>query len=148
MALRLYKKLTAALVAVFLCLNVSAETNLKLGGFSQHMSEGEYNSFHRLVMPSYNNYFAAYFRNSFDDDSFAVGRTWSTQDSVFTFNLHGGLTYGYRESSGCYKQQDDRQHDPKIVCPMIAPEVVAYRLPLKPSIALFGLDAVVLSFNF
>jgi phosphate-selective porin len=130
-----------------LCLNVHADTSIKVGGWSQHLSDGDYNSFHRLGMISHNNYFAAYFRNSFDDDSFALGRTWSTQDSVFTFNLHGGLTYGYRESSGCYKKQEDRQNDPKIVCPMVAPEVVAHRLPLKPSLALFGLDAVVLSFN-
>jgi hypothetical protein len=136
------RKLTAALVAVFLCLNVHADTSIKVGGFSQHMSEGDYNSFHRLVMPSYNNYFAAYFRNSFDDDSFALGRTWSTQDSVFTFNLHGGLTYGYR---GCLKT--GHSNGDRGVCPMLAPEVVAHRLPLKPSLALFGLDAVVLSFN-
>ena len=142
------QKLTAALVAVFLCLNVSAETNIKLGGFSQHMSEGDYNSFHRLVMVSHDDYFAAYFRNSFYDDSFAIGRTWSTQDSVFRFNLHVGLSYGYRESSGCYKKQESKQNDPKIVCPAIAPEIVAHTLPLKPSLTLFGLDAVVLSFNF
>ena len=145
---RLTKKLTAALVAVFLCLNVSAETSLKLGGFSQHLGDGDYNSFHRVAIASHNNYFAGYFRNSFYDDSFVVGKTYQIKrDSLFSFTVNVGAVYGYRRSSGCYKKQDERDNDPKILCPMIAPEVTAYKLPLKPSLALFGLDAVVLTFN-
>ncbi len=142
-------KLAAALVAVFLCLNVGAETSLKLGGFSQHLSDGDYNNSHRVVIASHNNYFAGYFRNSFYDDSFALGKTYELKrDSIFKFTLNVGAVYGYRRSSGCYKKQDDRDDDPKILCPMIAPEVTAYKLPLKPSLALFGLDAVVLSVSF
>ena len=141
--------LTAALVAVFLCLNVSAETTLKLGGFSHHLSDGDYNSFHRVLILNHNGYFGGYFKNSYYDDSFTLGYRWHLKtDSLFNFGLSTALVYGYRESSGCYKKQEDRQSDPKIICPMLAPEVVAHRLPLKPSLALFGLDAVVLSFNF
>jgi hypothetical protein len=137
------------LLAVFLCLNFAhADTSIKFGGWSKHLSDGDYNSFHRIGFVQHNDYFGAYFRNSFDDDSFAIGKTWSKQDSVFRFSLHGGLTYGYRQSSSCYKKQDDRERDPKIICPMLAPEVMAHRLTLKPSLALFGLDAVVLTFNY
>lgn len=135
-------KLTAALVAVFLCLNVHAETSIKFGGFSQHLSEGDYNSFHRVAIISHSGYFGGYFRNSFDDDSFTVGRTWSSKGKYATYQLHGGLVYGYRH---CRKPRG--AEGSKIVCPMIAPEVMAHRLPLKPSLAFFGLDAVVLTFN-
>jgi len=141
-------KFAAAFLAAFLCLSVHAETSLKLGGLSQHFSGGDYNSFHRAAIISHNNYFAGYFINSFYDDSFAVGKTYQIKrDSLFEFTVNVGAVYGYRRSSGCYKKQDDRENDPKILCPMIAPEVTTYKLPLKPSLALFGLDAVVLSFN-
>lgn len=135
-------KLTAALVAVFLCLNVHAETSIKVGGWSQHLSEGDYNSFHRVAIISHNNYFAGYFRNSFDDDSFALGKTWSNKGRYASYNLHGGLVYGYRD---CNKPNG--ANGKKIVCPMITPEVVAHTIPLQPGLALFGLDAVVVTFN-
>lgn len=141
-------KLAAALVAVFLCLNFAqADTSIKFGGWSKHLSDGDYNSFHRVGFVAHNDYFGAYFRNSYDEDTFAMGKTWQLkQDSVFRFNLHAGLMYGYRESSKCYKRQTPKPNNPKIVCPMVAPEAIAHQLPLQPSLMLFG-NAVVLALN-
>jgi hypothetical protein len=139
-------KLTAALVAVFLCLQFAqAETRLTLGGFSKHMSDGDYNGFHRTVILSHNKVFGGYFTNSYHDDSFVVGRTFRTYSRGLEFNLHAGAVYGYRESGKCRKGAYD--HSKKIICPMIAPEVVFYRIPLKPSLSWYGLDAVVFHVN-
>ena len=144
---RIVSKVSGVLMITCMGFKVHAETSFKLGGLSMHWSEGNYRSCHRLVMVSHNDYFGGYFLNSFDDDSFVVGKTWSVQDSVFKFNLHGGLVYGYRKSSHCYKTQNEKTHESKIVCPAVSPEVVAHQVPLKPSIAIFGLGALVFSVN-
>ena len=148
--LKIYKvasRLTFVLLALFMSLKLYADTSFKLGGLSTHLSDGNYNAFHRLVIISHNDYFGGYFRNSFDDDSFVLGRTWHFEDSVFRFNLHGGVVYGYRKSSHCYKAQEETLNEPKVACLFIAPEVVAHQVPLKPSIAIFGPGALVLSIN-
>ena len=126
---------------------VHAETSFKLGGLSTHLSGGDYNAFHRLIIISHNDYFGGYFRNSFDDDSFVLGHTWGFEDSVFRFNLHGGVVYGYRKSSHCYKAQEEKLDEPKVTCLFVAPEVMAHLVPLKPSITIFGPGALVLSIN-
>lgn len=148
MANKTKSKLTAALVAVFLCLNVSAETTLKFGGFSHHLSEGDYNSFHRVLILNHNGYFGGYFKNSYYDDSFTLGYRWHLKtDSLFNFGLSTALVYGYRESSGCYKKQDKREKDPKRLCFMVSPDATLYSHKIRPSFALFGADAFTLTFD-
>ena len=146
MAIIVIKQLATALAAVFLCLNVSAVTSVKIGGLSTHLSDGDYESFHRVFILSKDDYFSGYFLNSFGDDSFTVGKSFHTYDLGLKFSLHVGAVYGYRESSDCYKS--DPGTGDKIICPMIAPEITAESLPLKPSVAFFGLDALVLTVNF
>lgn len=140
------KRVATALVAVFLCLNAAqAETSLKLGGWSIHTTSEAPNSFHRVAIVSHNDYFGGYFRNSFNDDSMAVGKSFHKVDRGVTFSMHAGLVYGYRKSTNCYKATPSEGN--KIVCPMLAPEMTLTGLPLKPSLALFGLDALVLTLN-
>lgn len=147
MMYRIAFKLTFMLLMLFMGLTVHAETSFKLGGLSTHLSEGDYNTFHRLAIISHNDYFGGYFRNSFDDDSFVLGHSWGFEDSVFRFNLHAGVVYGYRKSSHCYKAQDEKTYEPKVACLFIAPEIMAHKVPLKPSILIFGPGALVLSIN-
>lgn len=144
----LIRKLTAALVAVFLCLNVHAETSIKFGGFSHHLGEGDYNSFHRVAIISHNGYFGGYFKNSYYDDSFTLGYRFHLKtDSLFNFGLSAGLVWGYRDSGGCYKKQDGRENDPKRLCVMLSPDATLYSYKIRPSFALFGVDAFTLTFD-
>lgn len=147
MMYRIASRLTFLLLMVSASLTTHAETSFKLGGLSTHLSEGDYNAFHRLIIISHNDYFGGYFRNSFDDDSFVLGHTWGFEDSVFRFNLHAGVVYGYRKSSHCYKAQDEKLDEPKVACLFAAPEVMAHLVPLKPSLTIFGPGALVFSIN-
>ncbi len=124
---------------------------LKFGGVSKHTLKHEgkkVNEFHRTAIFSYNSYFGGYFQNSFYDDSFAVGKTFTTYRDWMKIDLHTGAVYGYRKSGKCYKVQKlNAENDPKRVCPMIAPEVTLHRWLLQPSLAWFGFDALVLNLN-
>lgn len=144
----------AGLVPVFLCLAflsclANAETRFVFGGLSIHTTSDAPNNFHRTALVKIDQYFGGYFRNSFDDDSFAVGRTYTDHQGDFDVSLHAGLVYGYRDSSDCYKTQKPGpgKDDPKIICPLLAPEVRFNALPLTPSISWYGLDAIVLNFE-
>lgn len=143
------RNIQTALVAVFLCLafDVSAEIRIKFGGASFHTTSDAPNEFHRTAIMSHRGWFGGYFRNSFDDDSFAAGYSFTDPLADVDIQLHTGIVYGYRKSSRCYKSQKPKAEDPKIVCPLIAPELILRKLPLKPSIAWYGFDAIVFNLN-
>lgn len=139
-------KLAAAFMAVFLCLNFAyAQTAIVFGGLSKHTTSRADNEFHRTFIIDHNNWFAGYFRNSFNDDSFALGKAFVRHESDFDVALNTGLVYGYRKSGKCYKTQSRQAGDPKILCPLVAPELRLKSLPLEPSISLYGFDALVLN---
>ncbi len=138
-------KTLAALIAVFLCLNFAhAETYLKIGGFSHHLSEKKYNSFHRVFIVRSKTYFAGYFKNSFYDDSFVIGKRWHLKkDSLFDFGLSAGFVYGYRD---CYKRPENPD-DKKRVCVMFSPDATLYKQQVKPSFSIVSLTALAVTFD-
>lgn len=144
--------LKSTVMVLFLCLSfeLNAETNLKFGGVSTHTTTHQsVNSFHRTAIISHNNFFAGYFKNSFYDDSYIVGYSFIETHQSYNIGWHVGAVYGYRKSTKCYKVEDlEAGNDPKIFCPMVAPEITFTELPLKPSVAYFGFDAIVLSLNY
>lgn len=144
-------KAKAALVAVFLCLSFksAAETSITFGGIGFHSGDHEYpNNFHRTTIVTHKKYFAGYFKNSFNDDTFVAGYTAVDEMDMMDASLRLGMSYGYRKSGGCYKiQRKPRSSDPKRYCPVIAPEFTFKRLPLMPTIVLFG-KSVTLNFKW
>lgn len=138
-------------MAVFLCLSFAyAETSIKFGGPSIHTTSSNYtNSFHRTAIISHNDYFAGYFKNSYGVDSFVAGKSFVEHQKDIDLVLHAGAVWGYKKSTSCYKVQDlEAVNDKKILCPLIAPEIILHQLPLKPSIAWFGFDALVFNLNY
>ena len=146
--MKLKNVIIAALVAAFLCLEFAhAETEIIFGGVSTHTMSDAPNEFHRTAMVKHGDWFGGYFRNSFNDDSFALGYAITDHLEGFDVALNVGAVYGYRKNGNCYKTQKEGDRSPKIICPMIAPEVIFRSLPLSPSISLYGLDALVLNFR-
>lgn len=146
-----YAKYLTVLVAVFLCLSFAhAETLFKFGGPSFHTTSSNHtNSFHRTAILSHRNYFAGYFKNSYSTDSFVIGKSFVEHQKDVDLVFHAGAVWGYKESSSCYKSQDlEAVNDKKIICPLIAPEIILHKLPLKPSVAWFGFDALVFNLNY
>lgn len=139
---------TILLTLILIPALASAELSFKFGGLSKHTTSNSPNEFHRTAIFSYGSYFGGYFQNSFYDDSFAVGKTFTTYRDWMKIDLHTGAVYGYRKSGSCYKAQKlNAENDPKRVCPMIAPEVTLHRWLLQPSLAWFGGNALVLNLN-
>ena len=139
--------LTTAFLLLMLAATAATAGSVRLGGLSTHLSGGDYNSNHRVFIVEHNKFFGGYFRNSYYDDSYMVGRTYllKTENST-EINLHLGMSYGYRESSKCYKYQHDIPNDRKVFCPVVSPEIKFVKVPLKPAISLMG-TAVVLTFE-
>jgi len=143
-------KLFTGLMSVFLCLSFNASAwELKLGGASIHTTSSNYtNSFHRVFVVSHKDYFAGYFKNSYDTDSFVIGKSFVDRSEDIDLSIHTGLVWGYRESSRCYKVEEPQQHnDKKIICPFVGPEITFNQVFLKPSISWPGFDAFVLNVN-
>lgn len=102
------------LVLSFVCFTGLAKAddlNLYLGARSVHPgSDLDLNSNHKLVGIEYKSIFAGYFRNSFDEDSFALGYRAKFKISE---NLEAGLligaSYGYRNCTQGFK---GKVHEP------------------------------------
>lgn len=121
--------MASKLVALMLlCSTAVADTSLRLGGLSTHLSDKDYNSFHRVLILEHDSYFGGYFRNSYYDDSFIAGKRFGDDVGLLT-----GLTYGYRKDSSCYKYQGVDNYSDRIVCPFIGVDL-RFDLPYKPSL--------------
>lgn len=139
-----------ALLAVFLCLPfvATAETELMFGGIGHHVGGSKkLNDFHRTAIISHKHYFAGYFKNSLDEDTFVTGKSFVFKDSSANLVLNAGLSWGYRKSSNCFDIDPNHAASPKIVCPLLAPSIQFHNLPLTPSVTLMG-TAVVLNFSY
>lgn len=96
-------------------------------------------------MIQHEDFIGGYFRNSFDDDAYALGYSaYKSTGSLVRFYLHAGVVYGYRGK--CVTLSKEPTGNDRLVCPFIAPELMAHKLPLKPSLSLLG-DALVLTLN-
>lgn len=112
--------------------------SIRFGGVSTHLSEKDYNSFHRFIGYERGDWYAAYFRNSYYEDTFAVGKTlWKKETNGADLMLKAGIDYGYREDSKCYKYQGMGNTSDRTVCPRIYGEI-RLDLPYSPSIITGG----------
>ncbi len=112
--------------------------SIRFGGVSTHLSEKDYNSFHRFIGYEYRDWYAAYFRNSYYEDTFAVGKTvWKKETNGADIMLKVGLDYGYRKDSKCYKYQGMNNTSDRTFCPRTYLEF-KLDLPYKPSIITGG----------
>lgn len=134
-----FKRFFATACLIASTMTVNADT-LFLGGFSRHpFSNHDYNESHNLVGYARNNWTAAYFKNSYGEDSFAAGYTFKKQ---FNDDWEGGLlvgaSYGYRN---CMKGWDS-EGEKRRVCQVIAPSLTytgfAENTGLKPSVIVLG----------
>lgn len=129
------------LVALFIAQPLMADTDLKVGGLSKHLTtKNVKNEFHRTFWVQSNNLSAAYSRNSWDQDIFILGGYYESKFDKFGVKIHVGGVYGY---STCFGRPIRGR---RVLCPIIAPEIEFNQLPLEPSITLFG-DALVLNIN-
>lgn len=134
-------KLILAVLLLF-SFTAQADTSVLVGGFSTHLSDRDYNSFHRLLVVEKDTYFGGYFRNSYYQDTFIVGKNFRVNNEV---GILSGLTYGYREDSNCYKYQGMDNYSDRIVCPYVGLEF-GLELPYRPTFLIFG-NAIVLGFK-
>ncbi len=125
--------------------SVGTVDSVRLGGLSHHLdSDKDYNWFHRVaIVETSSNWVGGYFRNSYHDDTFLLGKKFVKQDKGVELSLLVGASYGYREDGGCYKYQGMNNYSKRIVCPVVAPEI-RLDLPASPAIAIYG-NAVVLT---
>ena len=127
------------LAGLILATDSHAETYVYTGAWSDHIaSKTDYNETHNLVAVEYKSTIAGYFENSFGDDSFFAGSTYSRQWGDFEAGLMVGAMYGYK---GCKGQQSEPK---KTVCPMVAPTVSYTKYQAEPSFIILG-NAVALS---
>lgn len=142
MIVRGIDKIGIALVVVaglLLAAESHAETYVYTGAWSKHIaSKTDYNEAHRLVAVEHGNTIAGYFKNSFGDDSFFAGSTYSRQWGYFEGTLMVGAMYGYK---GCKGQQEQER---KMVCPMAAPAVSYTKYEAEPTLIVLG-NAVAIS---
>lgn len=135
-------------ICLILCALPVCADSITYGGFSTHIgSEHNYEWFHRMVLLEKDSYVVGYFRNSYDEDTFTVGKMFTKKDKQVNLNLYLGATYGYRESSGCYKHQLDKPNNDKIVCPAVAIGIDFPEVKTHPSILLLG-NALVFGFKY
>lgn len=85
---------------------VQADTaHLYTGAISKHFSDKDYNERHVLVgYQSRSGYSSLYMRNSFDEDTFVLGKRWHWEPEIlpkgFEVGVMPSLVYGYRDCAG------------------------------------------------
>lgn len=131
----------ALLLAVLVGLSVQAKADsLLLGGWSVHLaSDYDYNEEHNLVAYERNKWIGGYFKNSFNRDTYFVGRVFNMRTPVGEIGVIAGAMRGY---TVCYGN-DDTNAD---VCPMIVPYWEPIDTAVAPRFSLVG-NAVAASFT-
>lgn len=77
------------------------EVNIYVGGWSHHLTErdnGEdFNESHYMFAIEVDNYVVGTFKNSFGDQTYAVGYNYSWTRGDFEYGTLLGVSYGYKE---------------------------------------------------
>ena len=75
--------------------------SLYVGGWSHHLTErdnGEdFNESHNMFALEVDNYVIGTFKNSFGDQTYAVGYNYSWEYQDFEYGVLAGVSYGYKE---------------------------------------------------
>jgi len=120
------------LLLILLSFNTIADVEVIAGVKTYHINYRYENEQNKLVAIRYNNYFAAYFDNSFSRETAAIGKDWQYNKY---FGVLYGASYGY-----CYENilQPDPEDCTKRVLPLLAPYAkVAYQR-VNARLLLFG----------
>jgi len=95
------------LFLLFAFSGITKAENLSIyfGAASIHpFSKLDLNEDHKMLAVDYKGLFAGYFRNSFDEDSFALGyRAKIFEKNHWEFGLLVGASYGYRDCTSGFK---------------------------------------------
>lgn len=95
--------------------------------------EHSFNESNRLLAIEYKRVFAGYFKNSFNDDSFALGYRFSKQWGNWEGSILAGVTYGYRDCTSSWDQFEDKK-----VCPAVSPMITYTKYDIKPTLIVIG----------
>jgi hypothetical protein len=131
---------TLGVVLFVLTLGLSAKASadsVYLGGWSKHLSSGNYNSNHKLVAYERDKKIVGHFVNSYDRDTWFAGQKISWSARGYEYGIYAGVTYGYRACLG-------RRESHAIICPAIAPFLSYTRHKIQPSIIMLA-DAVAIT---
>lgn len=118
-----------------------------LGGLSDHFldekEDVDLNESHSLVAYEQSQLVAAYFDNSYGEDTFAAGYHFKKRWGRWTSGVIAGASYGYRD---CLEGSPDQMNSRRI-CPFLAP-AISYRayvdgMKVEPTLLVFGRAAVV-----
>lgn len=113
--------------------------NLFVGGWSSHLSGGDYNETHNLIAVECKSIVIGRFDNSFNDNTVFAGKKFYQETEYFEYGLIGGVMYGYdREDSPLFNFNGFQ--------PMIVPYVTIGDYAARPTILLLG-SAVAITFR-
>lgn len=139
------------LITALLIASPVGALELYVGAKSVHFREPadpsfEYNENNKLAGIEYRSILTGYYKNSFGDDSFFVGKRFAYPVNDFEIRLNALVVYGYRGS--CTKS-DPYRTESKIVCPNGSLELAYSKYRIKPSAMIFGFfDAAIFTFAY
>lgn len=109
-----------------------------LGAWSKHIQPAPQirNETHNLVGVEYGGYMVSTFKNSFGAETFAVAKRFELFETQnFKAGLYVGATYGYR---GSCQQAEGFDNDPRVVCPLVVPEIAYTKHKTQIVVSLMG----------
>ena len=128
-------------LAALLLLSFSAQADyMYVGGWSSHLTSGDYNERHHFHAYQKDNWLIGGFVNSFDNYTLIAGKSfsWTNEDESIEAGFFAGLSYGYKH-----------QHV-KIsiggLMPVLVPYITYTAHKIQPSLLLLG-NAVALTFR-
>lgn len=95
--------------------------------------ERDFNESNQLLGIEYKHVFVGYFKNSFNDDAFALGYRFSRQWGNWEGSIMVGGTYGYRDCTSSWDQYADKK-----VCPAVSPMITYTKYDIKPTLIVIG----------
>lgn len=76
-----------------------ADSGVLIGGFSKHAFKGDFNESHNMIGLHKNGWNIAYFKNSYNKDSFTVFKTWKFKGyKNITPQISFGGATGYKDT--------------------------------------------------
>lgn len=127
--------------ALLLLLSFSAQADyLYLGGWSSHLTSGDYNETHHFHAYEKDGWLVGGFVNSFNDYTLLAGKkyNWKNDSESIEWGFFTGMTYGY---SG-----DDVAISVDGFMPVLVPYISYTEYKVQPALLLMG-NAVAITFR-
>jgi hypothetical protein len=128
-------------LAALLLLSFSAQADyIYMGGWSHHLTSGEYNEEHHFHAYQKYNWLIGGFVNSFDDYTLMAGKSfnWTNESKSLEAGFVAGLSYGYKH--------EDVKLSINGFLPVLVPYVTYTQYKVQPSLLLLG-NAIALTFR-